>query len=235
MREKQLDGLSRRRFLGGLSGLAGTLILESSCASALRSAQANPRRIDVHSHIWPPKYVSVAKENNITINPANGWTVARALDDMDQAGTATALTSITAPGLWFGNTDVSRRLARESNEYAAQLVRDHPGRFGVFAALPLPDIDGSLREIEYAFDTLKADGICMFTAYQDKATGMEDRFLGHAMFAPVHQELNRRKAVVYTHPKDADCCGSLVPEIPATTIEWGTNTTRTIASLIFSG
>jgi predicted TIM-barrel fold metal-dependent hydrolase len=154
---------------------------------------------------------------------------------MDQAGTATAMTSITSPGLWFGNKDVSRRLCRESNEYAAKLVSDHRGRFGMFASIPLPDIDGALREIEYAFDVLKADGICMFTEYQDKAAGMEDRYLGHAMFDPVHQVLNQRRAVVYTHPIDADCCRTAVPEIPATMVEFGTNTSRTIASLIFSG
>jgi len=225
----------RRNFLGGLCGLAGTLMLESSCARVGTPGISNPRRIDVHQHIWPPKYVSLAKESNITILPANGWTVGKALEDMDRSGTATALTSITAPGLWFGNKDVSRQAARECNEYAAQMTRDHTGRFGVFAALPLPDVDGSLREIEYALDTLKADGICMFTVYQDKAAGIEDRFLGHVMFDPIYEELNRRKAVIYTHPREADCCLNIVPGVPATTIEYGANTTRAIASLIFSG
>jgi predicted TIM-barrel fold metal-dependent hydrolase len=227
--------MTRRNFLDGLCSLTAALILESSCSTALKPGYSNPRRIDVHQHIWPPKYVSLAKESNVTIIPANGWTVDKALDDMDRSGTAAALTSITAPGLWFGNKDISRQAARESNEYAAQLARDHAGRFGVWAALPLPDIEGSLREIEYSFDTLKADGICMFTVYQDKAAGIEDRFLGHAMFDPIYQELNRRKAVVYTHPKEADCCLNIVPGVPATTIEYGANTTRTIASLIFSG
>ena len=222
--------LARREFLAAVSSLAGGIALES-----LAAAPAKPTRIDVHSHIWPPKYVSLARENKATITIANGWTPAKAIEDMDQAGTATALTSITAPGLWFGNKEVARKLARESNDYAAQLIRDHPRRFGMFAALPLPDIDGSLREIEYALDTLKADGICMFTVYQDKAGGIEDRFLGHAMFTPIYEELNRRKAVVYTHPKDADCCQNLVPEVPATLVEYGTHTTRSIASLIFTG
>jgi predicted TIM-barrel fold metal-dependent hydrolase len=221
--------VSRRRFLAGLGGLAGASLLQTSCSNVPQPGKSNPRRIDVHSHIWPPKYVSIAKQNNIAIVPSNGWTVEKALDDMDQAGTSSALTSVTAPGLWLGNKEASREAARESNEYAAQLIRDHPGRFGMFAALPLPDVDGGLLEIEYAFDTLKADGICLFTVYE------ENRFLGHSMFTPVLAELNRRKAVVYTHPKEADCCRNLVPEIAATMVEYGTNTTRTIASLIFSG
>jgi predicted TIM-barrel fold metal-dependent hydrolase len=227
--------VSRRRFLAGLGGLAGSALLQTSCSNISQTGSSNPRRIDVHQHIWPPKYVAIAKQNNITIVPSNGWTVEKALDDMGQAGISSALTSVTAPGLWVGNMEASRAAARESNEFAAQLVRDHPGRFGMFAALPLPDVEGSLREIEYAFDTLKADGICLFTVYEDKASGIEDRFLGHSMFTPILEELNRRKAVLYTHPKEADCCRNLVPEIPATMIEYGTNTTRTIASLIFSG
>jgi predicted TIM-barrel fold metal-dependent hydrolase len=227
--------VSRRRFLAGLGGHAGSSLLQTSCSIISQTENSNPRRIDVHQHIWPPGYVAIAKKNNITIVPSNGWTVENALDDMDQAGISSALTSVTAPGLWMGNRDASRAAARESNEYAAQLVRDHPGRFGMFAALPLPDVDGSLLEIEYVFHTLQADGICLFTVYEDKAAGIEDRFLGHSMFTPVLEELNRRKAVVYTHPKEADCCRNLVPEIPATMIEYGTNTTRTIASLIFSG
>jgi len=219
-----MKDLSRRKFIAGVVGLAGTSLLNTSCSNST----SNPRRIDVHSHIWPPKYVSIAKQNNVTIIPNNGWSVEKALEDMDQAGTASALTSVTAPGLWLGNKDASREAARESNTYAAELIRDHPGRFGMFAAVPLPDVDGSLLEVEYAFDTLKADGICLFTVY-------EDRFLGHPAFTPILEELNRRKAIVYTHPKEADCCVNIVPGIPATMIEYGTNTTRTIANLIFSG
>ena len=98
----------------------------------------------------------------------------------------------------------------------------------MFAAMPMPSVEGTLREIGYALDTLKADGIGLLTSYGDK-------WLGDPTFTPVLEELNRRRAVVYTHPTTADCCGRLIPDVPDSVIEWGTDTTRTIASLVFSG
>jgi predicted TIM-barrel fold metal-dependent hydrolase len=147
---------------------------------------------------------------------------------MDRAGVAKSITSITSPGLWFGDDAMARRLSRECNDYAAKLAVDHPGRFGVFVSIPLPDIDGSLREIEYGLDKLKADGIAMFTNYGDK-------WFGDPAFAPVYEELNRRKAVVYTHPRSANCCRNVLPDLNDSAIEWGTDTTRAIARTIFAG
>jgi predicted TIM-barrel fold metal-dependent hydrolase len=98
----------------------------------------------------------------------------------------------------------------------------------MFAVMPMPYVDATLEEIAYTLDTLKADGIGLLTSYGDK-------WLGHPVFAPVLDELNRRRAVVYTHPTTANCCGNLIPDVPESIVEWGTDTTRTIASLVFSG
>ena len=160
------------------------------------------------------------------------WSPEKSLDEMDRNGVATALLSLIQPGVWLGESEQmreqARKLAREANDYGARLVQAHPGRFGLFATLPLPDAAGSLREIEYALGELKADGIGLMTSYGAK-------YLGDASFAPVWEELNRRKSVVYTHPLAPDCCRNLVPGVSTGAIEYATDTTRTIASLLFSG
>jgi predicted TIM-barrel fold metal-dependent hydrolase len=136
--------------------------------------------------------------------------------------------SLSASALSHPDARDARKFSRTVNEYAAKLAGDHPGRFGQFAYLPFPDIDGSLKEIEYALDTLKADGIYLMTNYGDK-------FLGDEAFAPIFEELNRRRAVVYTHPTSHPCCEQLVPGLRDADIEYGTNTTRAIAKFVFSG
>jgi predicted TIM-barrel fold metal-dependent hydrolase len=188
---------------------------------------AQAHRIDVHHHHTPPPYVTALTTKNVP-GPVRDWTPEKSLADMDKAGVATALTSITTPVLRFLDETGARKVARECNEYSAKLARDSRGRFGVFAAMPMPYVDATLQEIAYTLDTLKADGIGLLTSYGDK-------WLGDPAFAPVMDELNRRRAVVYTHPTTANCCGNLIPDVPESIIEWGTDTTRTIASLVFSG
>src|SRR5215469_15914861 len=192
-----------------------------------------PHRIDTHHHILPPSYVSREREKVLGVAHAlraqlERWTPAVAIEEMDRNGIATAVTSISAPGVWFDDVKSSREIARECNEYAAQMARDYKGRFGVFAALPLPDVDGCLKEIEYAFEVLKADGIGLMTNYNDK-------YPGDAAFAPVFDELNRRKAVVYFHPTPCGACFNLLPGVPPPTIEFPHDTTRAITSLLYSG
>jgi len=107
-------------------------------------------------------------------------------------------------------------------------MADHKGRFGLFAVLPLPDVDASLKEIEYAFDTLKADGVGLLTSYGDI-------WLGDAKLQPVFDELNRRRAIVYTHPTEATCCHTLLPNTQPGTVEWNTDTGRSIYSVLADG
>jgi len=218
---------TRRRFMTGLAA-AGAAASASQPFEA-RAADTKPFRIDVHHHLTPPLYAAELVRRKIGgQEPTLDWTPAKSIDDMDKGGTATAVTSITTPGVWFGNAQEARDMARICNDYAAKLRSDYPGRFGIFASIPLPDVDGALREIEYALDTLKADGIGVLTSFGDK-------WLGHPSFEPVWAELNRRKAVVYTHPTTANCCRNLLPEVNVAIIEFATDTSRAIADLVFSG
>jgi predicted TIM-barrel fold metal-dependent hydrolase len=226
--------VSRRGFLAGAAGAlaAGTVVPRQAGAQSSPAPATDrpaPFRIDVHNHLVPPDYVAAIHNKLPPLPPPSAnWSLNKTIDDMDSAGVQTAILSITTPGLWLGDATASAKLARGCNDYAARLVADYKGRFGSFAAVPLPATDATLTEIAYALDTLKCDGISVFTSYEGK-------WLGDAAFVPVFDELNRRKAVVSVHPTTAACCGNLIPFIPDTVIEFGTDTTRTIASLVFSG
>ena len=212
----------RRAFLTGLAAAA------SGLAPPRVSAATAARRVDVHYHVAPPEWADALNARHLMQPQWDGWSVARAVEDMDRDGVARSMISITTPGVNFCEAAAARKLARQCNDFAAKMRADHPGRFGIFAAMPMPDIDGTLAEIAYALDALKADGIGLLTSYGDK-------WLGDPAFVPVMEELNRRKAILYTHPSVANCCRNLVPGVPVPIIEYGTDTTRAIAQLIFTG
>lgn len=229
----KMGDASRRDFLKGFAACGVSALVSGAVVPTLVAATGRNRIIDVHHHCMPPAFLEFTRAHS---QPVAGkiprafadWTLEEDLADMDKTGVSTAILSVTSPGFWFGQREEARTVARKCNEFIARLSTDHPGRFGSFAAIPLTDTDGALRETAYALDTLKADGIGLFSNYGD-------RWLGHESFAPVYQELNRRKTVVYVHPIDANCCRDLVPGVGTALIEYGTDTTRTIASLIFSG
>jgi predicted TIM-barrel fold metal-dependent hydrolase len=189
-------------------------------------------RIDIHHHILPPFYLEEAGAQIRSTAPGFPhlfeWTPAKSLADMDRNGVATSVLSMSTPGIWFGDTAQGRRLARRCNEYAAQMVDQHRGRFGMFAALPLPDVEGSLAELAYAMDTLKADGVGLLTSYGNS-------WLGDERFAPVFDEMNRRKCVVFVHPNVPDCCTQTLPMVAQGLIELLFDTTRAITGLLYSG
>ncbi len=220
--------MKRREFLRVLTASAGVLASGLRAANVPAAAVSSPKRIDIHHHFAPPLFEQAARERNLLHPMLAGLSVGRSLEEMDRNGVASAVLSIPSPGAWYGNVELAQRIARDANDSAARLVSDHRGRFGMFATLTLPDLDSSLAEVAYAYDQLHADGIHMWTNYGDF-------WPGDPRLAPLLEELNRRKAVVYTHPTTANCCGHLVPEAPVTMIEYGTDTTRAIASLVLSG
>ena len=192
-----------------------------------------PHRIDTHHHPYPKAYI--AKTGDVLKHTTHAfyerltkWHPDQAIAAMDKSGIAVSVLSISTPSVWLGGAQASRDFARECNEAAAEMQRDYKGRFGHFAALPLPDTEGCLREIEYALDDLHADGFALTTNYVDK-------YPGDDAFAAVFDELNRRKAVVYFHPTAASFAFNVIPNIPPPTIEFPFDTTRAITSLLFGG
>lgn len=223
---------SRRRFMQALGALGAASLLPSCSTMAQSSA---PKLIDTHHHFYAPEYQKAwldwdAKRNIPHFPTQAAWTREKSIEEMDKGGVKTSILSLAStPGVWFdaGPAEASR-MSRLCNEYGAGMVRDYPGRFGLFAALPMLDVDSTLKEIAYAFDVLKADGVGLQTNYGDK-------WPGDASFRPIFEELNRRKAVVYFHPLAASCCGRLsVGTFPAV-IEVPHDTTRAVTSLLLSG
>jgi predicted TIM-barrel fold metal-dependent hydrolase len=227
---------SRRQFVKALSALGASAILPGAAGlmaqTTSRVGGSKPTRIDVHHHLFSPTYMRLsdpAGHGNPRSLPALAhWTPARAVEELDRYDIATAVLSIATGGIPAKQAGESRTLMRDSNEYGAQMVRDYTGRFGLFASLPLLDQDASLREIEYGFDTLKADGIALTTDYGDK-------WPGDPAFVPAFEELNRRKAVVFVHPTTPACCSHLIPGVPPSWVEYGFDTTRAIVSFLVNG
>ena len=224
-------GPSRRNVLAGL-GAAGAASIMS--VPAVR-AQGAKNLIDTHHHFYPPGYLAQEKawEGAHKVPPYPGvfdWTPAKSLEQMDKAGIRTAVVSLAStPGVWFdAGADNAAKTVRECQDFAARMHQDYPDRFAVFAPLSMMNMDVTLKEIEYAFDTIKANGINLQSNYGDK-------WLGDAEYKPVLEELNRRKAVVFVHPLVAACCGRLaMPTFPAV-IEVPHDTTRTVTSLLLTG
>jgi 6-methylsalicylate decarboxylase len=188
-------------------------------------------RIDVHFHYLSPEY----REKMIDAvggSPdgfaAPQWSAEGALAMMDRMNIATGMLSVSSPGVHFGNDAKARLLARSVNEFAARTMRDHRGRFGGFASLPLPDVDGALEEVAYALDTLKLDGVVMLTNFNGV-------YLGDKRLDPVFDELNRRTAVVFIHPTSPICWQQSALGYPRPMIEFTFDSTRAVVNLIFSG
>jgi len=225
---------NRRQFLTGLAATSAATIISSR--ETLAEAGAPRGIIDTHHHFYPPEYKQASTEFNTQfhIPPlplTDSWTPEQSLAEMDKGGIQLAVLSLpSTPGLWFNKgPEMAVKMSRLCNDYAAGVVQKYPKRFAFWAALPMLDLDASLKEIEYALDKLKADGIGLQTSYGDK-------WPGDPIYAPVFEELNRRKAVVYLHPLAPACCGRIADAAPnPAVLEVPFDTVRSITSLLMTG
>ncbi|MGE0628323.1 MAG: amidohydrolase family protein [Hyphomicrobiaceae bacterium] len=189
------------------------------------------RRIDVHFHIIPKFYQDAVLAAGL--GPARragypDYSPELALEVMDCNDIEIALTSVAQPGVQFAEAKEGAVLARRLNEYAADLMARWPKRFGAFAIVPMRDTGDALREIEYALDTLKCQGVCLFASYGEK-------FLGDPVFDPVLDALHARGAVVFIHPTLHPSSRNIDLPWPGMLMEYLFDTTRAAANLMLSG
>jgi len=189
-------------------------------------------QIDVHAHYLPPPYraalLAAGHEQPDGFPQVPAWSVEEHVDAMDRLGIATSLLSISSPGVYFGDAAAARDLAREMNEIGRRAVVDHPGRFGLFAALPLPDVDAAMAEIAYCCDHLHVDGFALLT-------NVGGTYLGDPSWAPVFRELNRRAARVFIHPTSPACWERTSFGRPRPMLEFFFDTTRAVVDLVLNG
>ncbi|QRY77255.1 amidohydrolase [Pseudomonas sp. PDNC002] len=236
--------MKRREFVIGAGVLASASLLagelpalppagDPSDAAAPGSQESPPRpgRIDVHHHILPPFYAEALRRQGLDRAagvPLPEWSAQRSLELLDAQGLQTAITSVSSPGVWFGNERAAAELARRCNEFAAELGQRHAGRFGSFACVPLPATGAACAEAIHALDVLKADGVVLLASN-------DGVFLGDPRFDELMAELDRRGATVFLHPNLHPSSQALGLTAPGFLLEFVCDTTRAAVNLILSG
>ena len=228
--------ISRRDILRLSFGSAATLasgpFWPMNWAVASDNSSPKPDSIDVHHHLIPKFYRKALTAQNIKASggfPLPVWSSRQSQGLMNNFGIGTAILSISSPGVHFGDDAAARYLSRECNEYCAKVISDNPSRFGAFAVIPLPDVNGSLKEAAYALDTLKLDGVVMLASQSDGT------FLGDNKYDELLAELDKRKTVVFIHPTTHPTSKELQLNIPEGFIEFPFDTSRAAFNLVWTG
>ena len=179
--------------------------------------------IDVHSHIITPEFLSSLENEGRLMDegfPLPKYNVESHLKWMDEAGVETSVLTLAAP------QPTSADVVRQTNEAAALVRKEHPGRFRFCAALPLPDVNAAIREAIYALDTLKADGIKL-------ATNVGGQYLGAPELDTLFSVLNERRAVIILHPHRPEPVNrQVMQQTPLAMQEYLSETTRTVTNMI---
>jgi 6-methylsalicylate decarboxylase len=212
----------RRTFLKTLAAAGTAGFMPRTLRGQSNVVRLNVRggAIDVHHHFQGPGMSAGNRP----------WTPERSLEQMERFGIGVAILSMTQNGdLLYDGTEKGRAAVRRGNEYGAKLMQQHPTMFGLMGGIPMPDIDGSVAEIAYAYDALKVDAIGIYS------NDNQGRWPGDPYFEPMWQELNRRRAIVYMHPLAPPCCGNLKYGPAASMLEYDFDVTRGVASIVVNG
>jgi len=201
-------------------------------------------KIDLHSHFVPGFYRDALREAGYDhpdgMPGIPQWSEQSHLDFHANLNVTKSILSITSPGTHLkpGHDEEARDLTRRVNKYASDLKKKRPDQFGFFASLPLPDVEGALKEIAYASDELNADGFTLMSNHHGY-------YPGDKRFDPVFDELNRRKSIVFIHPTTpcsvghhANACRHAAPLekiYPRPMFEFFFDTARAYINLFLSG
>jgi predicted TIM-barrel fold metal-dependent hydrolase len=231
---------SRRQFLTGVAAAGAATAIPGASWAQAPAKTPKPKHhgvIDLHHHFWSPEYLKLQNgwedAHHAPHAPAmQNWTPQVSIDEMDRGGVKTSVVSLASisEGMWGADAQTATAVVKASDDFGARMVSDHPGRFGLFAPLNMIDVDTSLKEIEYAYDQVHADGIGLQSSYNGK-------YLGDESYAPLWQELDHRKAVIFVHGPNSACCSAIKdgPGMFGSIVEVTFDVTRTAASLLTSG
>lgn len=205
------------------------LVLLMAMSALFISCPVFGQTIDVHCHNILPEYMAVLEKHGAAMEetfPLPAWNVESHIAFMQKAGIECSVLSMPAPQPWFGDTEESRRVIREYNEYCARLKKEYPGKFKFCAALPLPDVDAAIEEAVYALDTLGADGVKL-------ATNNRGQYIGDEALDPLMKVLNDRNAIIIIHPhKPTPVNDSIIATAPLAVYEYPAETTRAVVNMI---
>jgi aminocarboxymuconate-semialdehyde decarboxylase len=177
-------------------------------------------RIDVHAHYFSGEYLdlldrsggveSTTSPGRRCLWPSPARDIEARFAAMDRAGVTLQILSISGVAPYFADKAVAVAAARLANDNYAELVRAHPGRFAAFATVPMPHVDAALTELRRALDELGAVGVTLSTSVLGKS-------LADPAFAPIFEELNRRRSVLFIHPAGVACHS---PDIMSSGLQW---------------
>lgn len=188
-------------------------------------------RVDVHAHFLPEAYrtaLAVAGFERVDGMPVPDWDADAHVALMDRLGIATSLLSVSSPGVHFGDDGTARSLARQVNEDGRRVVESHPGRFGLFGSLPVPDVGGAMEELDYCYDELEVDGVVLLTH-------VGETYLGDPVFEPLFDELERRRARLFIHPTSPLCWEQTSFGRTRAMIEFLFDTSRAVVNMVLNG
>jgi len=191
-----------------------------------------PGKLDVHAHYLPETYRQALERSGHTqpdgMPAIPAWSAGEHVALMDRLGIATALLSVSTPGVHLDGGPPPSDLARAVNEAGRRAVVDHPGRFGLLGSLPMTDVDEAIAEIAYCTDELHVDGFVLLT-------NVGGTYLGDPAWEPVFDELDRRSARVLVHPTSPVCWEHTSLGRPRPMLEFLFDTTRAIVNLVLNG